>query len=160
MLAVSGYFVGLRQTTSSLSMTRPVEVVKPESRQDLTGVTDAPVAVQYIDQDWSAHGVNAAWRTSFSEFTQKPAPAAEVAAAPWVPGRRCSIGFDQSFVTAAGEVVPCCFSDEHMGRLDEGSFDEIWNGARYASFRRRLIRGDFASYCIANRCSLPGVIQK
>jgi len=84
-----------------------------------------------------------------------------VAAAPaWVPGRRCSIGFDQSFVTAAGEVVPCCFSDEHMGRLDEASFDQIWNGARYAAFRRRLISGDFASYCISNRCSLPGVLQK
>jgi len=87
------------------------------------------------------------------------APAAE-AAPSWVPGRRCSIGFDQSFVTAGGEVVPCCFSDEHMGRLDEASFAEIWRGARYAQFRARLIAGEFAPYCITNRCSLPGVVQR
>jgi MoaA/NifB/PqqE/SkfB family radical SAM enzyme len=86
------------------------------------------------------------------------APAAD--AAPWVPGKRCSVGFDQSFITAAGEVIPCCFSHEQMGRLGEASFDEIWTGRTYADFRARLIRGEFAPYCISNRCSLPGVIQK
>lgn len=88
------------------------------------------------------------------------APSPTESAAPWVPGKRCSIGFDQSFVAAGGEVVPCCFSDEQMGRLGEASFEEIWNGPRYADFRARLIRGQFADYCITNRCSLPGVIQK
>jgi MoaA/NifB/PqqE/SkfB family radical SAM enzyme len=86
------------------------------------------------------------------------APAADEV--PWVPGKRCSVGFDQSFITAAGEVVPCCFSGEHMGKLGEASFDEIWTGRTYADFRARLIRGEFAPYCISNRCSLPGVVQK
>ncbi|MDZ4402517.1 hypothetical protein [Prosthecobacter sp.] len=74
MLAVSGYFVGLRQTNSAISMTRPVENVRPEARRDLTGATNVPVAVRYIDQDWSAKGVNAMWRNSLVDFQQVPVP--------------------------------------------------------------------------------------
>ncbi len=74
MIAISGYFVGLRQTNSAISMTRPVEVVKETSQRDLTGAKDVPVAVRYIDQDWSANGVNAAWRTSLTDFQQAPVP--------------------------------------------------------------------------------------
>lgn len=74
MLAVSGYFVGLRQTTSSLSMTRPVEVVKPETQRDLTGATNVPVAVRYIDQDWTAHGANTGWKSSFAGLASPPPP--------------------------------------------------------------------------------------
>lgn len=72
MIAISGYFVGLRQTNSAISMTRPVEVVKETSRRDLTGARDVPVAVRYIDQDWSANGVNRAWRSSLVDFQQAP----------------------------------------------------------------------------------------
>lgn len=74
MVAISGYFVGLRQTNSAISITRPVEVIKPEARRDLTGATNVPVAVRYIDQDWSANGVNAAWRSSLVDFQQAPVP--------------------------------------------------------------------------------------
>ena len=73
MIAVSGYFVGLRQTNSAISMTRPVEVPQADSRQDLSGTAVvAPMAVRYIDQNWPAQGVNALWRTSLVDFVPVP----------------------------------------------------------------------------------------
>lgn len=79
MIAVSGYFVGLRQTNSAIAMTRAVEVVKEETHRDLTGATGVPVAMGYIDQDWSRHGPNAAWRNSLLDFQQRPAEAPNAA---------------------------------------------------------------------------------
>lgn len=77
MIAVSGYFVGLRQTNSAISITRPVEVVKEASRRDLTGASNVPVAVRYIDQNWSANGPNGLWRTSLADFVPPPAAPVE-----------------------------------------------------------------------------------
>jgi MoaA/NifB/PqqE/SkfB family radical SAM enzyme len=86
----------------------------------------------------------------------QPSPAA---VAPFVPGKRCAVGFDQTFITSFGDVQPCCFSDEHMGNVREQPFRDIWHGARYRDFRRRLIAGSFAKYCSENRCALASVLQ-
>jgi cytochrome c-type protein NapB len=76
MIAVSGYFVGLRQTNSAISMTRPVEVVREDPRREIADTAAVvPRAVRYIDQDWPAHGVNALLRTSLADFTQLQPPA-------------------------------------------------------------------------------------
>lgn len=72
LVAVSGYFVGLRQTNSAISMTRPVSVVRKHAQSAHAEVKDVPVAVRYIDQDWSAHGSNAQWRNSLVDFLQFP----------------------------------------------------------------------------------------
>jgi MoaA/NifB/PqqE/SkfB family radical SAM enzyme len=81
-------------------------------------------------------------------------------AQPWVPARRCSVGFDQSFINAVGQVFPCCFSNEEMGNVRETSFRDIWFGSRYAAFRARLNRGRFAKYCIDTRCAMKGVLHQ
>lgn len=78
---------------------------------------------------------------------------------PFVPGKKCSVGFDQAFINSFGDVTPCCFSSEVMGNLREQTFAEIWYGERFEEFRKRLIRGKFAGYCISNRCTLPLVIH-
>jgi hypothetical protein len=39
------------------------------------------------------------------------------------------------------------------------SFATIWNNKKYDNFRKRLINGKFAKYCITNRCALPGVLH-
>jgi radical SAM protein with 4Fe4S-binding SPASM domain len=78
---------------------------------------------------------------------------------PWVPAKRCSVGFDQSFITAQGDVMPCCFSDEVMGSLRNRTFRDIWEGKKYREFRSRLINGKFAHYCISNRCTMKGVLH-
>lgn len=84
MVAVSGYFVGLRQTNSAIAMTRAVPLAKREPHRDLFGGADVPVAVRYIDQDWSSHGPNSEWRNSLVDFRQ-PAPSAPDETGPAAP---------------------------------------------------------------------------
>ncbi len=78
---------------------------------------------------------------------------------PFVPARFCSVGFDQTFITSDGEVLPCCFSSEVMGNLHKTSFDKIWFSEKYTKFRKRLMKGRFAEYCVKYRCALPGVLH-
>jgi len=78
---------------------------------------------------------------------------------PFRPAARCSVGFDEAFINSVGEVMPCCFSDEVMGNLRRQTFREIWRGERYRDFRRRLIAGRFAPYCIRNHCALRSVLH-
>lgn len=78
---------------------------------------------------------------------------------PFRPAARCSVGFDQAFITSMGDVLPCCFSSEVMGNVRQQPFREIWTNEQYSEFRRRLIQGKFARYCIESRCSLPGVLH-
>lgn len=71
-----------------------------------------------------------------------------------VPG--CSWPWDSAYVTHRGEVQPCCMvmgSDRAtLGRLDESSFEEIWTGSAYESFRERLMGDDPPDVCVG--CSL------
>lgn len=77
----------------------------------------------------------------------------------FVPAKKCSVGFDQTFIRATGEVMACCFSDEILGNVREQPFFEIWRGTKYREFRSRMINGKFAGYCITNRCTLPDVLH-
>lgn len=86
-------------------------------------------------------------------------PIVPVPDAPYRPANRCSVGFDSAFVTAQGEVMPCCFSDESMGNVRDQTFREVWYGARYRDFRKRLINGEFADYCSSVRCKLRSFLH-
>ncbi|MBF0424955.1 MAG: radical SAM protein [Magnetococcales bacterium] len=53
----------------------------------------------------------------------------------------CIVPWYSAYIDAKGRVLPCCYlvnTDHVMGRLDEKSFPEIWHGATYQTFRRRL----------------------
>lgn len=78
---------------------------------------------------------------------------------PFRPGGRCSVGYDQVYLTSTGDVLPCCFSNELMGNVRQQSFGEIWHGTKYHDFRKRLMDGRFAPYCYAAHCSMPGVLH-
>ena len=46
-------------------------------------------------------------------------------------------------ITWDGKVVPCCFDkDAHftLGNLNQQSFEEIWRGDKYRTFRNSLLR--------------------
>jgi radical SAM protein with 4Fe4S-binding SPASM domain len=46
-------------------------------------------------------------------------------------------------ITWDGKIVPCCFDkDAHhvLGDLTKSSFEEVWNGEAYNSFRASLLR--------------------
>lgn len=80
-------------------------------------------------------------------------------AKPFRPANRCSVGFDEAFITSMGDVLPCCLSDEIMGNVRRQTFREIWYGEKYSRFRRRLIDGQFAAYCIRSQCAMLNVLQ-
>jgi radical SAM protein with 4Fe4S-binding SPASM domain len=57
----------------------------------------------------------------------------------------CTWPWDSAYVTSSGVVQPCCMvmGDDRvaLGRLDRESFADIWHGAPYQEFRRRLTAG-------------------
>ncbi len=71
-------------------------------------------------------------------------------------GRGCSWPWEAVYVTSAGVVQPCCMvmGDDRatLGQVGEQTFAEIWHGARYREFRRRLISSDPPEVC--RGCSL------
>jgi radical SAM protein with 4Fe4S-binding SPASM domain len=70
--------------------------------------------------------------------------------------RGCSWPWEAAYITSAGVVQPCCMvmGDDRvtLGHLDENSFPEIWSGAPYREFRRRLTGDDPPEVC--RGCSL------
>jgi len=72
--SISGYFMGLRQTGSQISMTRPVSLVTPErERSAVLKSNSVPMAVSYAEQDWLRNGANARWQNHLTNLAQ-PAP--------------------------------------------------------------------------------------
>jgi radical SAM protein with 4Fe4S-binding SPASM domain len=62
--------------------------------------------------------------------------------------RTCPIPWNGVDVTATGELAPChIFYDLVMGNLYEHSFEALWNGERYRSFRSRMKRQGLMSVC-------------
>ncbi len=55
----------------------------------------------------------------------------------WKLWHACVISWD-------GLVLPCCFDKDakhRLGDLKENSFDEVWKGSKYMSFRKALLQG-------------------
>ena len=72
--SVSGYFMGLRQTGSQISMTRPVSLVTADSERNAVLATiSVPVAVSYAKQDWLRDGANGHWESRVANLAQPPA---------------------------------------------------------------------------------------
>ncbi len=58
-----------------------------------------------------------------------------------VPTRRvkdCLDPWTSAVINADGAVTPCCHAMERMGDLGEETFEEIWDGARFRTFRTFL----------------------
>lgn len=79
--------------------------------------------------------------TKFSRYRQRQDGRWEIKNA---LDNRCWKLWHSAVMTWDGRVVPCCFDKDAqhvMGRLDQQSFKEIWNGAAYQEFRKQLLRG-------------------
>jgi len=60
----------------------------------------------------------------------------------------CTVPWNAVDITAAGDLAPChIFYDLVMGNLHEHSFEELWNGKRYRSFRAYMERHGLMSIC-------------
>ena len=71
-------------------------------------------------------------------------------------GGGCTWPWDAAYITSAGRVQPCCMvmGDDRvsLGDLTEAGFPEIWRGAAYRDFRRRLASAEPPDVC--RGCSL------
>lgn len=77
-VSVSGYFMGLQQTGSQISMTRTVSLVTHDpERRAILETNSVPVAVPYAKQDWLRDGPNAHWQSRIANLAQ---PASDLAA--------------------------------------------------------------------------------
>ena len=75
------------------------------------------------------------------------------------PTRQCTSPWEHVFVDKDGRVFPCCNcppleanGDTVMGDLRRQSFEEVWNGERFRSFRRQLVDGPPPPVC--RRCEV------
>lgn len=73
-VSVSGYFMGLRQTGSQISLTRTMSLVESRADGRAAAVTGSvPVAVRYRDQNWLRDGPNANWNSSLTRLVGRQA---------------------------------------------------------------------------------------
>ncbi len=88
----------------------------------------------------------------------------EVSAAEMVTGgrsetesyRACRRPWSLMYVTANGNVLPCCiapFTGAHyagivLGNIFQETSEEIWNGPRYQAWRRSMLAGDPPGACV------------
>ncbi len=102
--SISGYFMGLRQTGSQISMTRPVSLVRrdPEQRAFLETNT-VPVAVAYAKQDWLRHGANGRWQNRMANLAQ---PAPDLAALTNVTEAARALALDERAARRAFDGAP------------------------------------------------------
>jgi len=72
----------------------------------------------------------------------------------------CYIAWYHSRIRVNGNVFPCQRCDLPMGNLDENSFNEIWNGTLYRSFRKKTLTrkglGSMGKYCDCRFCCYVG----
>ncbi len=59
----------------------------------------------------------------------------------------------KSFYILRGGVLPCCFGNGTIGKMDE--FKELWNGEKIRKMREHLARGELSQYCLkSNYCPI------
>ena len=64
---------------------------------------------------------------------------------------RCRWPWNNSYIAANGDVVPCCqiadSSVVKMGNVFDEPFSQIWNNDKYRTLRRRIANDDIPHYC-------------
>ncbi|MDD5556367.1 MAG: radical SAM protein [bacterium] len=67
---------------------------------------------------------------------------------PGMESRSCMKPWISSYITASGDVTPCCRlldRSDVMGNIAESSFSAVWNGEKYRAFRSKIRRGEMQS---------------
>jgi radical SAM protein with 4Fe4S-binding SPASM domain len=64
---------------------------------------------------------------------------------------KCRWPFRSAFISANGDVVPCCVLSNSdiikMGNIFEEPFKDIWNSKAYIEFRERIKKHDLYDFC-------------
>ncbi|MCF7763898.1 MAG: nitrate reductase cytochrome c-type subunit [Verrucomicrobia bacterium] len=149
--SVSGYFMGLRQTSSQISMTRPVSLVTADSERGAVLETNSvPVAVSYAGQDWLRDGANGHWENHLANLAQPSSNpvaltnATETERALALAGRAARRAFD-----GAPPVVP------HPIAQDSSAACLACHGPGLAVKDRIASRISHARYSSCTQCHVP-----
>ena len=89
-------------------------------------------------QSWKR--TSSQWLSENSQATFDPAKNYHACLVPWF----------SSYIDAKGKVYPCCYllTTQHvMGNINEQSFEDIWSGNQYKTFRQNLTN---------DRCNVEG----
>ena len=80
-----------------------------------------------------------AFQTQVSLCSHRTSPIEEVG---------CYMGTIYCRITVDNELLYCCNTDISVGHIDDNtSFQQLWEGEKYAEMRSRLGRGDFFESC-------------
>ncbi|WP_250006705.1 radical SAM protein [Actinoplanes sp. M2I2] len=130
---------------------------------DATGEYDGIRAFTANQALWTGADVDRA-RTAFTEAARVAGRLGFRLRLPALPGDEnaghgggnCTWPWEAAYITSTGVVQPCCMvmGDDRitLGTLEEQSFPQIWHGAPYREFRRRLDSTDPPDVC--RGCSL------
>ena len=69
--------------------------------------------------------------------------------------RVCSEPWKNIYVDTEGAVLPCCYSGEHFGNLDQNDFMSIWNNNKFQQLREDISSGNprgMCEYCLNSSC--------
>lgn len=69
------------------------------------------------------------------------------------PPRHCGNPWTHVRIDVDGKVYPCCYNHTEMGDLNSQTFEEIWNGERYASLRQSIVKKTFWATCRRASCN-------
>lgn len=60
----------------------------------------------------------------------------------------CFAPFFSTYVSFGGDMTPCCIRNDYfLGNVFARGFGPVWNGEEMRSFRKRMLCGDYPSFC-------------
>jgi len=65
----------------------------------------------------------------------------------------CPAPWKHLYITATGDVFPCCQFKESMGNISNNTFEEVWEGKKFITFRNSFSKGIISNEC--KECILP-----
>ena len=85
------------------------------------------------------HGDRAESLTLQDDYYSEKLTEKELSCRLWNAGKVCQWAIERCYIDINGNVSTCCFNmKKNMGSLMEYTFDEIWNGDEYVTFRKNM----------------------
>src|SRR5919106_161975 len=141
----------------------PEEVAETVRLIDPTGATDTSVIATFVTQDpgldiervrSQVRALEEKCREKNLLFDFRPKVRPQLVDNYYTPGARlegrCLYPFLHARVSFSGKVYFCPFIRVEVGDLADSSLEEIWNGERYVTLRRRLVENGIFPVC--RRC--------
>ena len=151
--SVSGYFMGLRQTGSQISMTRPVSLVTSESEQHAAFTDETvPTAVAYAKENWLKEGPNANWQNRIGNLVQ---PTPDVAAFTNVTAAERALALQQRAARRAYDGAPPVVP--HPIAQDSSAVCLACHGPGLAVKDKVASKISHAHYTSCTQCHVPAV---